>query len=96
MIDGNAYDFLDKLYYEDHYVIYNNEKYFFNGCQSRISPDGKVMSVRLEIYNLSTDKTVFSVTKASASECIEALEDALIWNGKSFWDIEKFMKWVDD
>ena len=54
MIDGNVYDFLDKLYYEDHYVIYNNEKYFFNGCQSRISPDGKVMSVRLEIYNLST------------------------------------------
>lgn len=96
MIDGNVYDFLDKLYYEDHYVIYNNEKYFFNGCQSRISLDGKVMSVRLEIYNLSTDKTVFSVTKASASECIEALEDALIWNGKSFWDIEKFMKWVDD
>ena len=95
MIDGNVYDFLDKLYYEDHYVIYNNEKYFFNGCQSRISPDGKVMSVRLEIYNLSTDKTVFSVTKASASECIEAFEDALIWNGKSFWDIEKFMKWVD-
>lgn len=28
MIDGNVYDFLDKLYYEDHYVIYNKRKYF--------------------------------------------------------------------
>ena len=29
MIDGNVYDFIDKLSYEDHYVIYDGEKYFF-------------------------------------------------------------------
>lgn len=28
MIDGNVADFIDKLYYEDHYVIYNGEKFF--------------------------------------------------------------------
>ena len=31
MIDGNARDFIEKLHYEDHYVIYNGEKFFFNG-----------------------------------------------------------------
>ncbi len=30
MIDGNVADFIDKLYYEYHYVIYNGDKYFFN------------------------------------------------------------------
>lgn len=96
MIDGKVSDFLDKLYYEDHYVIYNDEKYFFNGCQCQMDTDGKVNSVRLEVYNLSTDETVFSITKTSAIECIEALEEAPIWNGKSFWDVESQMKWVDE
>jgi hypothetical protein len=30
MIDGNANTFIDKMYYEDHYVMFNKEKYF---CQ---------------------------------------------------------------
>ena len=33
MIDGNVAEFIDKLYYEDHYVIYNGEKYFFMGAK---------------------------------------------------------------
>ncbi len=28
MINGKVSEFLDKLCYEDHYVIYNNEKFF--------------------------------------------------------------------
>ena len=28
MIDGNAKDFIDKLSYEDHYVIYDGKKNF--------------------------------------------------------------------
>ena len=96
MIDGKATDFINKLYYEDHYVIYNGNKYFFNGCQTEKDADGHTVSVTLEIYNLSVDKTVFSVIKSSAAECIEALEEAPIWNGKTFWEIESQMKWVDE
>lgn len=96
MIDGKVSEFLDKLCYEDHYIVYNNEKYFFNGCQSEKDANGKVISVKLEVYNLSTDEIIFSVTKKSAIECIEALEEAPIWNGKSFWDVESNMKWVDE
>lgn len=32
MINGNASEFIDKMYYEDHYVIFNNEKYFVYDC----------------------------------------------------------------
>lgn len=96
MVDGNAADFIDKLCYEDHYVIYNGDKYYFNGCQTSKDNAGNVTSVTLEVYNLSIDKTVFSVTKSSAAECIEAFENALIWGGSAFWKAEAQMKWVDE
>ncbi len=96
MIDGNARDFIEKLHYEDHYVIYNGNKYFFNGCQTKASSDGTVEYVSLEVYNLSTDETIFSTKKPFASECVLALEEAPIWGGKTFWEIENEMRWVDE
>lgn len=95
MIDGNARDFLNKLYYEDHYVIFSGEKYFLNGCQTEKKKDG-TKSVRLEVYNLTQDTTVFSVTKTTAVDCIEAFEEASIWNGRTFWEIESEIIWVDE
>ncbi len=96
MIDGNVRDFIEKLSYEDHYAIYNNEKYFFNGCQAHYSSNGKITSYRLEVYNLTKKKTIFSVTSPTIGECIHSFEDAQIWNGKSFWEVEKEIEWVDE
>ena len=96
MIGGNVRDFIEKLSYEDHYVIYDDEKYFFNGCQAHYSSSGKITSYRLEVYNLAKRKTIFSITSPTISECIDRFEDAQIWNGKSFWEVEKEMRWVDE
>ena len=96
MVDGDVRNFIEKLYYEDHYVIYNGEKYFFNGCQTKTSPDGNVEYVSLEVYNLTTDKTIFSTKKSFASDCILDFEEAPIWNGKTFWEVENEMQWVDE
>lgn len=62
---------------------------------NRHAPDGNTI-VRLEVYDLTNDTTLFSVTKSSASECVEAFENAPIWGGKNFWDIESQMQWVDE
>lgn len=94
MIDGNVKDFIDKLYYEDHYVLYENRKYFFNGCQHKMS-DGKTLSVFLEIYELTSGKTVFTTEKPTADECIEAFENAPVWHGKTFYEVQDSMRWVD-
>ncbi len=96
MIDGNARDFIEKLSYEDHYVIYNEEKYFFNGCQAQYNSENNITSYKLEIYNITKRKTVFSIISPTIIECINNLEEARIWNGKSFWDVEKEMQWVDE
>ena len=96
MIDGNVKDFIDKLSYEDHYVIYGGEKFFFNGCQVTKDGQGNTIKVVLEIYNLSNNSTIFSTTQTSISDCITEFEKAKIWNGKSFWEVEKDMQWVDE
>ena len=96
MINGNATDFIDKLSYEDHYVLFNNVKYFLNGCQVSKNIEGEITSVRLEVYDLTKGLTVFSVTKSSVSECLAAFQEAKIWSGKAFWEIEQEIEWVDD
>jgi hypothetical protein len=40
--------------------------------------------------------TIYSVTKKSISECLVAFQEAKIWNGKSFWEVEQDIEWVDD
>lgn len=96
MIDGDAHDFIDKLAYEDHYILFDSRKYYLNGCQMRKEDDGKAVSVRLEVYDLSSKTTVFSTVEESASACLVAFAEAKIWAGKSFWQAEKDMTWIDD
>ncbi len=56
MIDGNARDFIEKLHYEDHYVIYNGEKIFSMVVRLNYSP--------MEIQNVSVLKyTILQQTK---------------------------------
>ena len=95
MINGNANDFIDKLSYEDHYAIFDNKKYFLNGCQTKKDSCGNVISVRIEVYDLTNETTVFSVTKKSVCDCLTAFKNAKIWNGKTFWEAEKEIEWVD-
>ena len=96
MINGDANVFIDQLSYEDHYVLFNGVKYFLNGCQVNKNDEGKIISVRLEVYDLTSQTTIYSVTKKNVFECLVAFQDAKIWNGKSFWEVEQDIEWVDD
>ena len=96
MINGNARDFVECLSYEDNYAIFNGNKYFFNGCQVSKNDEGRIIRVRLEVYDLTRESTIFSATKKSISECLVAFQEAKIWNGKSFWEVEQDIEWVDD
>ena len=95
MIDGNARDFINKLYYEDHYAIYKANKYYFNGCQAKRLENGNE-DVKMEVYNLTLDTTVFSVTRSNATDCLESFQNAPIFDGKTFWEVESEIEWVDE
>lgn len=95
MIDGNASDFIDMLSYEDHYALFCGKKYFLNGCQTQTGTDGHTVIVRLEVYCLTDHTTVYSTSQKNASDCLTAFQAAKIWNGKSFWEAESEITWVD-
>lgn len=96
MINGNVYEFVEELSYQDHYANYQRQKYFFNGCQCQCDTNGKIIAVTLEVYNLTTKQTVFSITQNSIEQCINAFETAKIFDGKNFWEAEKEIEWVDE
>jgi hypothetical protein len=95
MINGNAKAFIEELFYQDHCAVFKNTKYYFNACQCKFDKNHKVVSAVLEIYNLSDHSLFFSAEYDNCSKCIEAFENAPIFNGKTFWQVEKDIEWVD-
>ncbi len=96
MINGKVSEFVEELSYQDHYANYKGQKYFFNGCQCQCDTNGKIIAATLEIYNLTTHQTVFTTTQEGIEQCIDTFENAKIFDGKTFWDVEKEMEWVDE
>lgn len=95
MINGNATEFIEELEYQDHYAIFQNEKYYFNGCQCKFDENNKVVSATLEIYNLNDNSVVFSTEQRNCGKCIEEFEKTSIFGGKTFWQVEQEIEWVD-
>lgn len=40
-------------------------------------------------------RTAFNQTAASTKECLELTQNKLIFDGKSFWEAESEMEWVE-
>ncbi len=95
MINGNASEFINELIYQDHYANYQGQKYFFNGCQCKYDMSGNIVTATLEVYNLTSNEIVFSTTQNNTVQCIDIFENAKIFNGKTFWEVEKDIEWVD-
>lgn len=87
--------FVDELTYQDHYVIYNGQRIFFNGCQCEIDNCGKVISSYFEVYNLDNNTVIFAHIGKSQAECIEAMLDSFRIDGKSFFEAALGMEWID-
>ena len=91
MINGDAKEFIDGLYYGDErFFIYDGNKYFVQGyCEAE--------TFTLELYIIENPKNDFEWHACSQDRCylVNAFEKAKIFNGKSFWEVEKEIEWVD-
>lgn len=87
--------FVDELTYQDHYAVYNGQKLFFNGCQCEFDNCGKVISSHIEVYNLDSNKVIFSYSGKNQAECIEAMLNSFRIGGKSFFEAALGMEWID-
>lgn len=95
MINGNPRRFIEELAYQDHCISLKDKKIYFNACQCKFDTSNKPISCSLEVYNLTDNNLLFSTEQANQTECIKELEKAKIFDGKTFWQVEKDMQWID-
>lgn len=91
MKNSDVNEFIDGLYYGDErFFLYDGNKYFLQGY----CVDGKPM---LELYIIENPAVFFEwhTISHNGKYPVEEFENAKIFNGKSFWEIEKEIEWVD-
>ena len=90
MKNGDVREFVDHIHYGDElWFLYDGKKYFLEGWTNNSSLD-------LCLYEMTDSGKTYTWKGNAAHYPVESFLDAKIWNGKSFWDAEQDMKWVDD
>ena len=92
MINGDAGDFIDRIYTcQDTVFIYDEKKYCFQGYM--INPN----TIHMEVFQVepSKDEYIWEYNGNSICEGQVAFQEAPIFNGKSFWEVEKEIEWID-
>ena len=92
MINGDVKEFVNGLYYGDErFFIYDRKKYFIQGYMDDSRPV-------LEIFVLEPHDCEFTWHAISNDQSypVTEFENAKIFGGRSFWDVEQDIEWVDD
>lgn len=93
MINGNPNEFIDRIYTcQDTVFVYRGVKYWFQGYM----PDNS--TVHMEVFQVDPEKDgyIWEYDGKTIEECHEAFLGAPIFDGKTFWDAEQDIEWVDD
>ena len=94
MEGGRVNDFIDAFSYQSVAIIFNGEKYFSDGIITE--SDGKHSFFIIKVNNNGDFlEDVYEYKGNTLNDCILAFEKAPIWNGKTFYDVENKMTWVD-
>ena len=91
MINGSAKEFIEGLHYGDErFFLWNGCKYFIQGFFESEKP-------MLELYVLEPSANDFEWRALSKDNSypVSEFENAKIFDGKTFWEIEKDIEWVD-
>lgn len=90
MKNGDVHEFVDNIHYGDElWFLYDGKKYFLEGLCNHGTPD-------LFLYEMVDGGKDYSWKGTPKHYPVEAFLEAKIWNGKSFWEVEQDMEWLDD
>ncbi len=92
MVNGDVNEFVDHIQYGDELVfIYHNIKYFLQGWT-----ENGISVMVLDIWEgKPIEGYVWETSAKKMSICAERFLSARIFEGKSFWEIEGEIEWVD-
>ena len=96
MRDGNINDFLNSITYQDTAVLFHGKRYCFNP----INPSERQNFYCWDIYIWSGKDNeegipVITILGNSVAECMQKFLSTPLWDGKTFWQAEQEMTWVD-
>ena len=94
MEGGRVNDFIDAFSYQSVAIVYKGEKYFSDGITMRDDNKYSFFIIKVD-DNGEFLSDVYEYEGDSITDCIIAFENATIWNGKSFYEVESEMTWVD-
>lgn len=90
MINGNVSEFVNHIYYGDElWFKFEGEKFFLEGWNN----DG---ILELTLFEMKENGMKYVWKGNSKQYPAEDFLDAPIWNGKTFWEVENEIEWVDE
>lgn len=93
MIDGNPHDFVDTAYTgQDIVYLYRGIKYWFQGYNL----DDGTCHMEVFQYQPPAEDYIWTHDDVSMEKCLTAFLEAPIFDGKTFWQAEQEITWVDD
>ena len=100
MIGGNVNEFVDNLYYgSEMYFVFREKKFFIQGWIEdgihHLVLDYDYETERFDPNNPECNTYLWEFSSADSGDCVKAFLDAPLWDGKSFYDVESEMRWVD-
>lgn len=91
MKNGNLSEFVDGLYYGYEMLFeYDGTKYFIQGW----THNGKCYMFLDVPYKKSADY-LWKYEALTMRECADAFLNEKLWNGKTFYDVERDIMWID-
>lgn len=94
MINGNPHEFIDHFCSgQDTVYLYRGRKFWAQGYTCR---DKNEWRMEIFQYQPPSDGYIWEYESESVLKCMEAFLKAPIFNGKTFWEVESEIEWVDD
>jgi len=99
MNGGTAEDFIDSLNDGPQAVRHRSYVYRFSGLIWH--PARETYSVSVEKYRFSKEpwtdfmEIIYRYESPDADDCLDHIEEDVLWDGKSFYELEKALTWID-
>lgn len=93
---GNINEFIDNLTIQDEMVRYDGYLYYFYGvqfCEEKGLYYTHIDRFKPDIHHFVDEFYYYECS--SKADCLEHLLNDKYWDGKSFYEIESQLKWVD-
>lgn len=96
MESGKLSEFIDNLTIQDEMVRYEGSLYYFYGI--RFDEKKSMFYTSVDKFRNSInefEKEIYRYESKDLTDCLEHLLEDKYWDGKNFYEVEKYMKWVD-